>query len=162
MELSFGMIFSIILIIIFMGFAFWAVMKFIEPKNAIEIGLFMDDLQGEVDKAWQSVGDYQEPKTFSLPKQIEYVCFMDCESGERGGFRNYYRDLSLGCGGDTNLIFYPYGSGETLDSQIEHIALSEITKSKNPNCFENVNEKVSIIIKKDRDLSPLTILEDGN
>ena len=30
------------------------------------------------------------------------------------------------------------------------------------NCFENVNEKVSIIIKKDRDLSPLTILEDGN
>ena len=53
-DISFGMIFSIILIIAVVGVAFYVINNFIELKKCTEIGLFYDDLKKYIDEAWQS------------------------------------------------------------------------------------------------------------
>ena len=53
MKLSFGMIFSIILIIIFISFAFYAIQKFLSIQNSVQVGKFVNEFQQNVDKIWK-------------------------------------------------------------------------------------------------------------
>ena len=76
--MSFGMIFSIILIIIFLVFGFYAIKKVIELQQTIQIETFLEDLQNDVDKMWKSVQGSQEVK-YTLPTKVTAVCFEDDE-----------------------------------------------------------------------------------
>ena len=78
MKISFGMIFSIILIIIFISFAFFAIKKFIGIQDAMKIGQFGDQLQSDIDKLWRGSQGSQEVEYF-IPSKIESVCFVDDE-----------------------------------------------------------------------------------
>jgi len=149
MKLSFGMIFSIILIIVFIVFAFFAIKKFLEIQDAIKIGQFIDKLQSDVDKIWRSNQGTQEQE-YSLPSKIGAVCFVDYSSSGRGQNQNYYQKLKQVYDSGENLIFYPVGSGSGLDSfEIMHIDLEKITNSENPFCIENKDRKIRVIIEKD-------------
>ncbi|MFQ5531971.1 MAG: hypothetical protein ACE5ES_05115 [Candidatus Nanoarchaeia archaeon] len=146
MKLSFGMIFSIILIIIFIAFAFYAIKKFLGLQESVIIGDFTNDFQRDVDKIWRGSQGSQEIK-YNLPKKIQYVCLTDFESGARGENREFYRDLQLFYHGDENLFFYPAGSADGLDSkEIEHLDIEKITEKDNPYCIENINGKIKLRI----------------
>ena len=108
LNLSFGMIFSIILIIIFIIFAFYAIQKFLSWQNSAQIGKFKNDLQSDIDRIWQSSKGSQE-KEYFLPTKIKYVCFADYEinDGARGNNRNFYDELELVYYGEENMFFYP-------------------------------------------------------
>ena len=80
MKMSFGMIFSIILIIIFLAFAFYGIKKFLAMQDAIQINQFMENLQTDVDKVWKSQSSSQEVE-YRLPKKIYEICFIDDEGG---------------------------------------------------------------------------------
>ena len=90
-KLSFGMIFSIILIIIFLVFAFYVIGKFLDMKGSVEAGKFIGSLQTDVDKMWKSSQGSQELE-YSVPSGIEQVCFADISEPERGAYENedYY------------------------------------------------------------------------
>ena len=140
LKLSFGMIFSIILIIIFISFAFYAIQKFLGMQRAIQVGQFIDDLQSDVDKLWKGVQGSQEVE-YTLPKKIKRICFKDDEY--------------------ENMFFYPEGSFEGFNSiEIKHIDIKKITKEKNPFCIENTNGKIKIIIKKDYGEELVTLVEN--
>ncbi len=126
MKLSFGMIFSIILIIVFLVFAFYAVKKFLAMQSTIQIEKFAEDLQSDIDRAWKST---QSNKTeeYILPKKIDSVCFRD----------NEYE----------NLIFRPPRIAE--GKMIEHLDIGKITKEENPFCIDNSKGKIRIKLKKD-------------
>jgi uncharacterized protein (UPF0333 family) len=96
MKISFGMIFSIILIIAFLAFAFWGIKKFVGVQETAMIAQFKSDLQNDVNTMWNGPQGQQLMK-YKLPKKIENVCF-----------RNSYE----------NIYFEPrkYGS-----SNIEHV-----------------------------------------
>lgn len=147
MQLSFGMIFSIILIIVFISFAFFAISKFLGMQRSIVVASFIDDLQKDVDRMWQSAQGSQE-KNYILPKKIQYVCFIDFKS--RANNKNYiYDELGQVYSESENMFFYPVGSAEGLDSkEIKHIDINKITGMENPFCIENIGGKVKIIIKK--------------
>ncbi len=148
MKLSFGMIFSIILIIIFLAFAFYAMQKFLEMQRDIQIGQFIEDLQADIDKMWQGLQGSQEVP-YILPKKIKFVCFVDYNSNSRGEKANLYNQLKQVYQGYENLFFYPVGSAEGLNSfELKHIDLIKITEKENPFCIENKEGRIKMIIKK--------------
>lgn len=157
LKLSFGMIFSIILIIIFIAFAVYAVQKFIDVQNTVQIGKFASDFQNDIDKIWKGSQGLQK-KEYSLPKKINFVCFADYSSSEKGSKRNFYDELKLVYYENENLFFYPIGSAKGIDGkEIRHIDLEKTTETNNPLCFENLEGKVSFTIQKDFNEALVTI-----
>jgi len=148
MKLSFGMIFSIILIIVFICFAFYAIQKILEIQEIMKVRKFVDNLEIDIEKIWKGSQGSQEVE-YILPKEIEYVCFVDCFSGKSGTNKNLYDELKDVCYNDENLIFYPIGSAEGLAAlEIVHIDILKITETENPFCVENNKGKVKMIVKK--------------
>lgn len=82
--MSFGMIFSIIIIIAILGVGFFTIRHFLSLSKCSQVGLFLEDLQDEVDRAWTS-GIYQGTFEGKLPSsglsnlEIEKVCFGDLD-----------------------------------------------------------------------------------
>lgn len=126
MKLSFGMIFSIFLIIIFIVFAFWGIGKFLNLQKNVQVQKFAQDLQSDVSTMWASSSSSSEEE-YSLPSKIEAVCFRDDEL--------------------KNLFFQ---SSKLIESKnIEHLDISKIISEENPYCIENSNGKIKLIISKE-------------
>ena len=157
MNISFGMIFSIIMIIIFITFAFYAVQKFLGFSNAAQAGKFTSDLQLDVDRMWKG-SQGSEEKDYVLPTKVKYICFADYSTNARGDNAEFYDRLQEVFFGDENMFFYPPGSGEGFDSvEIKHIDLGNITINENPLCFQNIKGKINLRIKKDFNEALVTI-----
>ena len=136
MKLSFGMIFSIFLIIIFIAFAVYAITKFINLQKKIQIESFAKNLQTDVDRAWGPAGRTSSNETYSLPNKVEAVCFTNNEFN--------------------NLMFR---SSKLIDRKnIIHIDVLKITGSENPYCISNTDGKVKLIISKDFGEDLVTII----
>jgi len=144
-QISFGMLFSIILIIAFVAVAIYVIMFFLKMKKCSEISLFVKDLQEEIDRAWSSEeSDFLF--TRSLPSGIKKVRFIDL-SKERSGKEN--EDFEESGYSDVNMFFYPIKkSCKGLEAKkLKHINITAITKIKNPYCIKNEG-KVTIKIEK--------------
>ena len=146
LELSFGMIFSIILIVVFISVAVYGIVKFLEFQKQSQIGIFFNDFQSDIDKMWRASGSQRV--SYSLPGGINSICFIDYKSGKRGENREIYDELSQLFNEAENLFFYPPGSGVGgLDAkEIRHINLEKITESENPFCIQNVKGRVDFVI----------------
>ncbi|MFH1326732.1 MAG: hypothetical protein ABIH59_01230 [archaeon] len=132
MKLSFGMIFSIILIIAFLVFAFYAIRMFLGVTDSAKIVKFRENLQEDIDDLWKGTKGSQRIG-YELPGKIEKVCFKDPE-------RDY----------EYNLIFEPEDSvGGVEPININNIDIDKITEDENPYCIENKNRKINILLKKD-------------
>jgi len=163
LELSFSMIFSIILIIVFLVFAFWAIKKFLVFGDLTEITKFKDSIQGDVDNIWRGQqGSWTPAEGYLLPKKIQYVCFVDFFSGAKGFNKEFYTNLNqANSGGDENMAFYPVGSAQGLDStKINHLNIANITENDNPYCIKN-NGRVKLTISKNYGENLVTITRNG-
>ena len=156
MNLSFGMIFSIILIIVFISFAFFAIKKFISLSESVQIEKFANDLQNDIDKAWKGSQSSQTREYF-LPSKIKYLCLIDYSKKSVGKNSQFYDELRNVYLETENLFFYPIGSAEGLNSkEIKHIDLEKTTATQNPLCFEN-KENIKIFLKKEYGEALVTI-----
>jgi hypothetical protein len=124
-ALSFGMIFSIVLIIIFLGFGFYAIKKMLDLQSSVQVEKFLSDLQSDVDKMWKSVQGSQSV-TYSLPTKITSICFQEDEF--------------------ENLKF----NSKTLikGTNIENIDIETTLEDENPFCIQNVKGKVNFKLVK--------------
>lgn len=157
MKISFGMIVSIILIVAFIMITFYAISKFLDLQESVSVGKFRSDLQFDIDKIWKSSSGSVEVE-YILPNSVEKVCFVDFNLEESGEDELIYSDLKKAYYGSENMIFYPVGSGEGLDSAIiDHIDLVLITSGDNPFCLENKEGKVGMTLKMDFGESLVTI-----
>ena len=149
MKLSFGMIFSIILIIVFIAFTFYVIKILLENQDSHLVLLFVNGLKDDVDDAWKSPQSSQEIE-YRLPKKIDYACFVDYSSKAKGAHQEFYDKLKKLYYEYENLIFYPVDFSQTLGAvEIKHLDIEKITENQNPFCIENINGKVKMIIKKD-------------
>lgn len=96
LKLSFGMIFSIILIIIFISFAIYGISKFLKLQKTVQVKKFSDDLQYDIDKIWRG-GSSSQSFEYTLPSNMEKVCFNNQGVGDNmeimkkgGGFGGGY------------------------------------------------------------------------
>jgi len=148
LDISFGMIFSIILIIVFIVVAIYGAIVFLNMKKCTETGLFKNDLQAAIDSAWN--GEYADSEiTRSLPSNIDFVCFIDLSKKESGTYKNYYENATM-LGNNFNMFFWPLKSSckSALKFEIEHINTGNITKNDNPYCIQNVKGKTTVKIEK--------------
>ncbi|HJX51092.1 MAG TPA: hypothetical protein VJ438_06540 [Candidatus Nanoarchaeia archaeon] len=157
MQLSFGMIFSIILIIVFIAFAVYAIIKFLELQSNVQTGQFFTYVQQDVDKMWKG-GQGSIEQTYNLPGEVEYICFADFTSPKKGANFQFYDNLKMAFFEFENLCLYPVGSGSGLDAnQIEHINITNIVATNNPFCIQSVKGKVKMTIKMNPGDSLVTI-----
>lgn len=141
-QLSFGMIFSIILIIAIIGVAFYAINYFVGLGKCTEVGLFYRELQDEIDRAWNSEITRDE-FTGSLPGGVTNVCFGDVSSGGSG---EIYDDLKRYGRADANVYLYPLEKAcDQGFRKLEHVDFSEFGGFS---CFDVESGRVSIGLEK--------------
>jgi hypothetical protein len=92
MQISFSFIISIIIIIAIIATAFYVVKNFLNVSKCAEIGLFLEDIEGEVRKAYTS-SIYQDVYSGRLPGNIEYVCFGNLTQKFESSFRKERESL---------------------------------------------------------------------
>lgn len=142
-ELSFGFIFSIILIVAIIFTGFYALGKFLDVRNCAEAGLFYDDMQKEIDRAWNSEIT-KNTASLSAPSEIEKVCLGDIHSSSN---IPEYDDLRTYGNLDSNVFLYP--SKKACDGlsnkKIEHLEFDYLGVK----CFPLVSGRVEIRIEKE-------------
>ena len=80
LELSFGMIFSIILIAVFIAFAFFGIKSFLAVSEQVKYVGFVEDLQTDINNIYQSA-QASNLVSYLLPSKITQICFEN--SGKR-------------------------------------------------------------------------------
>ncbi|MBU2522814.1 MAG: hypothetical protein KKE23_00805 [Nanoarchaeota archaeon] len=76
MGLPFQLIFSIILIAVFIFAAFYGIKYFLERSEQVQVGQFLSDLKSKVNIALQAT-EKSEIYTFALPNGVKKVCFSN-------------------------------------------------------------------------------------
>jgi len=142
-SISFGMIFSIILIIAIIGVAFYAITYFLNLSKCTEIALFYQGFQEEVDEAWASEIT-RETFVGKLPGGIEAVCFYDRDAESIGSGEEYdaLKDYFITQG---NMFLYP---PENACEQVSRKALHIDLSGSGWHCFQVRNNKVDIPLEK--------------
>lgn len=147
MQLSFGMIFSIILIIVFLAFTIFAITKLMGIQRTFQAGTFVNDLQRDIDRMWKG-SQGAEVQTYVVPSKTKAVCFVDFLSAKKGPNESVYNELSQVFFEKENLVFYPIGSAEGIDANvINHLNITKITKVENPFCITANKGKVKLTVK---------------
>jgi len=144
MSLPFGIIFSIMMIIFFIVIAFIAIKQFLSIKTCTSIGMFYDDLQREVQSAYQSSG-YKKDFTISLPSGVEKVCFANMTQPLKGRESEVYEEIKIYKHYNANTFLLPIGEAcEMPYKETKYLNVAAITTSKNPYC---VPAKGKIIVE---------------
>jgi hypothetical protein len=91
LGMPFSVIFSIIIIVAVIAVAVYAIVYFLNLQECTDAGLFYDELQDEVDKAWRS-SIYRDVFSGELPSGIEYVCFGYLNQSVSGSGNREMRD----------------------------------------------------------------------
>jgi hypothetical protein len=147
MKLSFGMIFSIILIIFFVGFAFFVIGQIFKGKCDTDIGLFFDELESRIDDSWRGTRG-STPFKQSMCDEVEAICFVDFN--EQASVREEaYFEFSLYDNTGMNVFLWPTeASKQFVGFQLDHLNISSTTINENPYCIINKDGKVSLVIEK--------------
>jgi hypothetical protein len=149
LQLSFGMIFSIILIIAFLAFAFYAIRIFLSMSDKTKIAKFRDDIQSDIDKVWRAAQATQKVEYMNIPTNIEEICFANDQT--------------------QNLRFFPEDAVKNLGIvNLKNINLTRTTSSQvNSNiitrdgtrmlCFDNAKGKIKLNLTKSFNENLVTI-----
>jgi len=130
--MSFGVIFSIILIIFLLGVAIYAITSFVGISSCSKVGLFYEGLQDEIDKAWTS-GIYRgnfplERNPLVLPSGIEKVCFGGLNQAvlDNGNVQSELKEAYF-LVEDREIYMYPPDKacdGELSSNSLEHVSIA--------------------------------------
>ncbi|MFH1307921.1 MAG: hypothetical protein ABIH72_03645 [archaeon] len=147
MQLPFGMIFSIFLIVLFVIIAFIAINHFLELRKCTQIASYMGDLKDSVDIVWKSPSSSQEFSGY-MPKDIDYLCFVDFSKASTNK-KDIFDELKRYDIYEASVYLYPPEQACNLPYYyIPDINISKITNRLNPYCIENIDSKISFRIEK--------------
>jgi hypothetical protein len=109
LQLSFGMIFSVIIIAVTLFVAIYIIMNFLKFRDCSQIDLYYDGLQQRVNKIYGASEGASTNHLFQLPSSIDYVCFGSLSQSTsledrqiQDSLRNYY-----GANAKGNAFIYP-------------------------------------------------------
>ena len=151
-ELSFGMIFSVILIIAIVGVAVYAITAFLDIGKTSQLGLFHQRFQETVDDVWAS-SITNRIVSFALPSSIKLVCFGNLAgSSYNPQYEEEFQELKRYSSNfeqqNTNRFLYPSDKGgEFAYKKVEKVDLSGLTNGFD--CFNVNSGAVKIRLVKD-------------
>lgn len=142
--MSFNLIFSLVLIIAFIVFAFVAIKFFMNMQETAQLVQFYENLQSEINSARSSTTTekYFEIK---LPKKITHVCFANMTK-ERTAPQHLASQITSHAP-DFNVYLIPQKKLQNHASKrIEYLDIEAITENQNPYCVET---NTKLLIKKE-------------
>ena len=148
MEISFGMIFSIILIIAVLGIAFYVIRYFSSLTDCASVGLFYTSLGKNVDQSWAATTS-RSLFEGNVPSSVTYVCFgnltqQPLNANDDNLIKNIEDHYKFST--HDNVFLYPPGTGSCTPDLgttfIQHV------KVDNFFCSQVSSGKVSITILK--------------
>lgn len=148
-EISFGMIFSVIIIIVLIGVAVYGITIFLQIGKSAEISLFYEEFQESVNEIWSSATT-NKVASFPVSKSIKFVCFGSLSGAYSGGYNQQFNSLKESSSGfqqqNTNTFLYPpEKAGEFTFKKIDKIDATSLGAF---DCFEVRKGKVSIRLSK--------------
>ena len=144
-HLSFGMIFSIILIVVFLVLAFFVIKRFLGLQQDVIYRNFIENFQSDVESVYKSTSASSQVN-YSMPNKVDRVCFVkNCKSDFR------CNDI------EDNLVFE--GEKQFESAFINYIDLDKtIGDSINKEfCVNVINKKLRLGITKDYQEALVTI-----
>jgi len=151
LEISFSMIFSIIVIIAIVATSFYVIRFFLNLNKCNEVGFFFNDFQKKVDSAWAS-GDTQSTFESDLPGSIRAVCFgnysLVAPTGNTADMQKYneMKDY-IKSRRDKNLFIYPISG--SCDSNLAYYDLKHsIPAGGQFFCINTQDGKLSVKLSK--------------
>lgn len=133
MGMPFGMIFSIILIVVFVVIAFIAIGSFLDIGRSAGVGLFYTELQEAVDNSWRGQSSETTFK-INLPSEVKTVCFSNL-SADITGETEYYNEIKNYEVYEANTFLIPPENAQQMQWKlINHLDIEKITKDQNPYC----------------------------
>lgn len=150
MQITFGMIFSIIIIIATVSIAFYVIWKFVQTEECVSVGFFFDSLDKKVDSAYKAT-IVKDSFSSNLPKGITAVCFGELNNAAASNsdltklneLKSNYATLNS----NANVYFYPLEQGcggEFTYHKVSHVK----TEGDKFFCVDVVNEKITINLEK--------------
>ncbi len=107
-QLSFGMIFSIIIVVATVAIGFYVITYFLNLSSCTKVGLFWDSLNKEIDKAWNS--DMTETVfKGDLPSGITKACFGNFSQQYAPSDSAQFEELKRYEAANRNAYLYPPG-----------------------------------------------------
>lgn len=169
--ISFGVIFSVIIIIFIVAVAIYAIVHFLNLNKCAQVGMFFDELQKEIDKAWQSQF-YNAPYDGTLPSSgllksgAEYVCFgTETQQGSGGVNDDKLKDELFSkyfANQENNVFIYPPDKvcgGEFFSTKLKHVDFNPV--ETNFFCQKITDGKVPITIQKSSEETLVKITATG-
>jgi hypothetical protein len=144
MEMSFAMIFSIIIIAVTVAVAFYVISHFLNVSKCTNVGLFYNDLKERTDKAWAE-DITQDSYSIKVTSGVKSVCFgnlnqsYDSVDSERYEFLKRYRNF------DKNVFLYP--SNEACGNELAYYKLGHV-KTNKFFCVDVKDGKITVKLTK--------------
>ena len=111
LSISFGAIFSIIIIVATLAIAGYVIFNFVRGNEEIKCSMFYQSLQEKINSAWSSDGEVSIVYSNELPSKAKKVCFgylnqtmLDTKDKEAFDFFRKTNTIK------ENLYFYPGAS----------------------------------------------------
>ena len=145
LQISFGMIFSIIIIIATLAVAGFILSRFMNLSTDVSCKLFYRDLQNDITKAWQE-DTISKTFTYTVPSSVEEVCFGNAtESVLQVKDKERFDEFSFYARPRSNLYFYPRLDG-CKDGEFTYIL--EHMRPEGFFCTPVKNGKISVKLMK--------------
>ena len=153
MELPFQLIFSIILIAVFLYAAIVGIRYFMERGEQMQVGQFLSDLKSDVNLVWQAT-EKSNDYSFNLPAKVQKVCFADLNSVYYNRTVcpdfEFYKEAAKAQG--SNVFFCPpesvYKTGAPVFYKIDCDGIDCLKFSKQPYCIQNVKGSFKVHLEK--------------
>jgi hypothetical protein len=142
--MSFGWIFSLILIVFFVFTAIYGIKAFLNMQSCTQVGNFYDSLQKNIDQAYgSSSSDFE--MDVNIPG-VNMVCFANL-SEEITGPLEAYDELEKYEVYNANTFLLPTQKACDMPYKtVKHLNITKTTLSKNPLCFDiSEGDKIRIV-----------------
>lgn len=131
--MSFGWIFSLILVGVFIFTAIFGIKFFINMSGSSTISMFYEDLQSRIDEAYRSSSaDFEF--SVNLPG-ITKICFANSTAKVTGDKEAFY--IIERYSANSNVFLFPSGKAHNKPYKtLNRLNISATTERENPLCFD--------------------------
>src|SRR3989344_8424618 len=151
-QISFGMIFSIILIAVFIVVAIIAINAFLKISCTASNGQFIKELRDDVERIWAQSGQdvlFESSLGNGFSCKVEKVCFFNYDKPQKGQANEEYEDFqTFGTNSESNLYFYPQKNADLKSINIAHVNMQAF--NENPYCIKAENGRIRMRLSKDQ------------
>jgi len=134
----FNYIFILIVAALIILFGFFVIRNTLNLGSNIEFASFKNSLQKEVDTFFYLTKGSVKSLSLRVPKEINYVCFVDLDHGVGSDFPTEYAEVLIKSKRDSNTFFIPYPNKKALEG--DYMNINHMKPKEPVMCVKTINK----------------------